>query len=80
MSAFPCVGRSYLSAGRAEVDQPLELTIECDGGPTGDCGWHVVIERRPWERPDGAWDIDITSDVFLPLHQQHLEHRARAAA
>lgn len=74
---FPCVGSSYLSVGTSEPGEPLQLVIECNGGPTGDCGWHVVLSQQPWERPDATWDVSISSDEFLPLHQQHLAHRAQ---
>lgn len=77
-SAFPCIGHSYLSTGRAEPEDPLELVMECDGGATGDCGWHVLVEQEPYMKPEGTWDVTIGSDQFLRLHQQHLNHRAAA--
>jgi hypothetical protein len=71
---YPCIGLTYLSTGRADVDEPFQMVAECDGGPIGDCGWReVVVEDYG---PDGTWDVSITSDKFLPLHERHLAHRA----
>ena len=51
---------------------PWRQVAECDD--VGGCGWRVVLSE--YGRPDGKWDTAVSSDDFLPLHQQHLDHRA----
>jgi hypothetical protein len=72
-SAQPCRGVTYVSVGLPDVDGPWEQTAECDD--VDGCGFRVLMSEVG--RPDGSWDTAISSDEFLPLHQQHLDHRLR---
>lgn len=74
---FPCAGRTYLSSGMSGDDGPWEQVAECDD--IGGCGWRVVLSAYTGTyAPEGSWDVTITSDEFLPLHEQHLDHRSAA--
>lgn len=69
---YPCKGVTYASVDLPDVDGPWQQVVECDD--VRGCGWRVVLSE--YGIPDGKWDTSISSDDFLPLHQQHLDHRA----
>lgn len=61
----PCVGDTYLGWGTDE-DGVLLVTIECDGGVRGDCGW----------KHDLTDEFGLTVPEWEHLIAQHLAHRA----
>lgn len=74
MTVLRCEGSTYISVGRSEPDDPLQQIAECNGPSV--CGWQVVMREWSVPQPDGQWDVNVTSEDFLPLHEQHLAHSA----